>query len=150
MHINLGSMAFTVITLMVGYSLITQLREKPRRNTMFCILVLAGFITWGGLNVRREGWPERVVQLPDQFIFINGIVREPDVVNGVTGAIWVVIRVEEDPTQPRTLQVPYTPGLASDVKKLSETARIKGMEIPVRVRGASTPKEELKTPKVEV
>lgn len=144
MGFSVDGLMVAALTLVCGFTIGAGYANKRYRESLaFPIMFGLALLFYGSFS-NREGWPTRSSELPSEFIFIHGIVREPDPVNGVSGAIWVTLRNRIDPTKPFTYELPYSPGLASDVVVLQEVARIKGMEIPVKTKKGSTEKDPVK------
>lgn len=142
MNWSVSNGVFTALLMLVGYGLITLLKLRPNRITsLCCVLALVGVVLYGAIP-RRTGWPEPLDELPDEFTFITGIVREPT--SKQPGAIWVVIR-DKDGATPKTVELPYQPGMARDVKRLAEITRVKNAEIPVSTHNQPIKKTVIKT-----
>jgi hypothetical protein len=134
MYWSIESGVFTAFLLFAGYHAGTLLRTKQagsiRELSVALILVLLVY----GASGRRAGQPEEVDSLPEEFVFITGLIKQPNESEGAGGKIWVILRLKDRPEIPQTLELPYSKSLASDVSKLSRLARIKDIEIPVTVK----------------
>jgi hypothetical protein len=134
MYWSIEGGAFAALLLSAGYYAGTLLRSKQtgtiKKLSIALILVLLVF----GASGRRAGHPEEVDSLPEEFVFITGLIRQPNESDGTDGKIWVILRLKERPEIPQTLELPYSKSLASDVAKLARIARIRDIEIPVTLK----------------
>lgn len=136
MDLSLSGIVFTAFAMLAGYGIITFFKNHDRRSSDSMLLyavATVGILMYGGL-LRGNGWAADTERLPEEFIFVHGLVSEPDPQHGKQGAIWVMIRVVSHPDSPYLVHLPYSPGMASDIKHLTEIARIKADELPVRVK----------------
>lgn len=99
-------------------------KNKLKRIIGYAVILVIFGISGISLN---KGWPA-VIELPSEFIFITGIVQQPSDTN--LGRIFVWIRIQDDPTRPRSIELLYDPSLAVVIELAAMRSAVSG-EFPV-------------------